>query len=120
MGEMKMAEKLNLYGAVDCLRNAIKSYEEKIEQLNAIGISLTIFDEDVLENMRDCIIHILPNAGVFIEEHVEIFSTDELLEIEELAKKGLVESVSYFGGKAEVNLVTGGIIEIMGDETDED
>ena len=98
----------------------LKVMKKKIEQLNAIGISLTIFDEDVLENMRDCIIHILPNAGVFIEEHVEIFSTDELLEIEELAKKGLVESVSYFGGKEEVNLVTGGIIEIIGDETDED
>ena len=85
-----------------------------------MGISLTIFDEDVLENMRDCITHILPNAGVFIEEYVEMFSTDELLEIEELAKKGLVESVNYFGGNAEVNLVTGGIIEIMGDETDKD
>jgi leucyl-tRNA synthetase len=80
---------------INAVRKGIFEYQEKAELLEKMGKGEYDIFEDVIEQMSKAIEPIIPHGFRWVKEHIQAFSAEDMLQIEEWAKNDEIKLMSY-------------------------
>ncbi|KAB2328970.1 hypothetical protein F7731_23765 [Cytobacillus depressus] len=78
--------------AIESVYNAIMDFDKTIRELEDVGINITAFD-DTIEHLNNALEALLPESYGLFGDHIDSFTFEEILMMDERAEE--ISSVFY-------------------------
>ena len=92
---MQLLDNQVKHDIINAVRKGIFEYQKKSELLVKMGKEEYDIFEDVIDQMGKAIEPIIPHGFRWVKHHLQAFSAEDMLQIEEWAKNDEISQMSY-------------------------